>query len=135
MKFYTVLANFDMASSSEREVKTFLKQENANKFAEEKWKEFLDCIPRGGALDEEFSDYKEQDELLYFYGTSEDGENFATISVFEDTFADEEQEKKENDFVYLCNECDELYEDETEVCDRCPSESIRVVSRGDMGMF
>lgn len=42
-------------------------------------------------------------------------------------------EKKEEGYVYLCNACHELYEDETDVCDHCPSKSVRKVAKGDMG--
>lgn len=36
------------------------------------------------------------------------------------------------ELVYLCNSCHEIHEDPTESCDHCPSESIRIVSKGDL---
>lgn len=88
MPFYTVTANFDMSNHSELEVESFLKLENANAFGQSMKEEFLNQIPCDGALDKESSDH-EFDELFYFYGVSEDGENFITIRVIETTFKDE----------------------------------------------
>lgn len=34
--------------------------------------------------------------------------------------------------VYLCNECDEIYHEETDRCD-CGCVSFRIVSKGDLG--
>jgi hypothetical protein len=43
--------------------------------------------------------------------------------------------REDNEFVYLCNACDEMYEDELDRCERnnCTG-SIRKVSKDDMGM-
>lgn len=88
MKFYTVTANFDMSNHSDLQVESFLHLENANAFGEEMKDEFLNEIPRNGALDNEDSDF-EYDELFYFYGVSACGENFVTVRVVETTFKDE----------------------------------------------
>lgn len=37
--------------------------------------------------------------------------------------------------VYICNECDAMHGDETNSCDYCDSESIREVTKGDMGIY
>ena len=87
MEFYTVSANFDMASSGSLEIKSFLLLENANNFAREQWKEFLSEIPEG-KLDPMFTEEEITDGRLFFYGTSEDGENIVTIRVNEATFED-----------------------------------------------
>ncbi|MEH7210115.1 hypothetical protein V7094_28570 [Priestia megaterium] len=87
MKFYTVSANFDMVSSGSLEIKSFLLLENANNFAREQWKEFLSEIPEG-KLDPMFTEEEITDGRLFFYGTSEDGENIVTIRVNEATFED-----------------------------------------------
>lgn len=36
--------------------------------------------------------------------------------------------------VYLCNKCDEIHYDSTDSCDYCDSESMRIVSKGDVGL-
>lgn len=88
--FYLVTANFDMAEYGHLEVETFLNPENAIKFAESMKQEFIDEIPWNGALDEEETVYEsyESDDLFYFYGVSENGENFVTIRVKAKKFAD-----------------------------------------------
>ena len=93
MNFYLVTANFDMASYSDLKVETFLNLENANAFGQEMKDEFLNQIPRGGALDNEDSDF-EYDEFFYFYGVSACGENFVTVRVVETTFLDAKNDKQ-----------------------------------------
>lgn len=85
--FYTVTANFDMAQHGDLEVQSFLQLENANAFGQSMKEEFLNQIPCNGALDEEASDH-EHDEYFFFYGVSENGENFVTIRVTQTTFTD-----------------------------------------------
>ena len=87
MEFYTVSANFDMVSSGSLEIKSFLLLENANNFAREQWKEFLSEIPEG-KLDPMFTEEEITDGRLFFYGTSEEGENIVTIRVNTATFED-----------------------------------------------
>lgn len=41
---------------------------------------------------------------------------------------------KEEDFVWLCDECDELYEEPTAECEICTCDSLRVVAKSEMGM-
>jgi hypothetical protein len=41
---------------------------------------------------------------------------------------------KKDDNMYLCNDCNEAHEDETDTCEHCSSESIRIVSKGDLGI-
>ncbi|GAB6431357.1 hypothetical protein bcgnr5372_46220 [Bacillus luti] len=41
--------------------------------------------------------------------------------------------QKQDQYVYLCNECDNVHEDKTEICEICPG-ATRPVSRGDLEM-
>lgn len=86
--FYTVSANFDMAQYSELTIKSFLNLKAANDFAKEQKEEFMNQIPNDGKLDEESSDHEHNGELFFFYGVSEDGENFITVCVTEEMFWD-----------------------------------------------
>ena len=36
--------------------------------------------------------------------------------------------------VYVCRNCEDLFEDETTFCDNCSSENVEAVSSGDMGL-
>jgi hypothetical protein len=96
MNFYTVTANFDMAQHSDLIVHSFLQLENANAFGQSMKEEFLKQIPCDGALDEEASDH-EHDEHFFFYGVSENGENFITIRVIETTFMDDIELNPDNE--------------------------------------
>lgn len=40
----------------------------------------------------------------------------------------------EEEFVYICNKCNEMHEDKTKTCENCSSESIREVHKHDMDM-
>jgi hypothetical protein len=93
MSFFTVTANFDMSAHSELEVKTFIHWENAYQFAEEQRIEFLNQIPNNGVIDEDDTmiEVGTKDNLYYYYGVSQNGENFVTIRVIEDTFTDEKE--------------------------------------------
>lgn len=41
---------------------------------------------------------------------------------------------KDSLYVWLCNNCDELFEEPTIECEVCDCSSIRVVHKGDMGI-
>ncbi|PEM69353.1 hypothetical protein [Bacillus pseudomycoides] len=89
--FYTVTANFDMAQYGDLVVEQFLELGNAIDFAKEQKTEFLNQIPSNGALDEEDTmseNYGVNGQHYFFYGVSEDGENFVTIRVVESKFKD-----------------------------------------------
>jgi hypothetical protein len=87
-KFYTVIKNFDMSQYGETDAKVFKKLENANKFADGLWKEFLEQIPEG-KLCQDDSEIDLANEFRQYYGVSENGENFVSIRVVEDHFQDE----------------------------------------------
>lgn len=89
MRFYTVTAHFDMAQYSDIRVESFRKLENANIFAKEMKEQFLQEISEG-KLDTEQSD-QEYGRCFYFYGVSENGENFCKVYTEEVTFNDEKE--------------------------------------------
>jgi hypothetical protein len=90
-QFYTVSACFDMSQYGDVAVKSFLKYENAKKWAALQVQKFLKEIPNNGALDDDASMDHSDHELFYYYGVSADGENFVTVQVEETTFADQEE--------------------------------------------
>jgi len=55
-------------------------------------------------------------------------------TIFSDTIMSDPDEDTEYDYIWLCDKCDELHEEPTEACESCGHESIRQVSKGDMGM-
>lgn len=61
--------------------------------------------------------------------------NFAGMSDEDKNPPIPEQEEEVPDVIYVCDSCDEIHHDETDVCEHCPSESVRVVSKGDLGFF
>ena len=92
MEFYTVSAKFSWSQYEDLEVESFLKLENANKFAEEQWEVFLSKI-QDRKLDKEQTEEEINDGLRRYYGVDEDGENIVGIDVVKTTFKDEEIEK------------------------------------------
>ncbi|MBM7598127.1 hypothetical protein JOC34_000484 [Virgibacillus halotolerans] len=89
MKFYTVIAHFDLSMHTEWEVKSFTRLENASKFGKEMKQKFLTMI-NGSKLDqmESHEDDRGEPQFYNFYGVCELGENFATIEISEQEFAD-----------------------------------------------
>ncbi|GAB0171770.1 hypothetical protein LSPCS325_52070 [Lysinibacillus sp. CTST325] len=92
--FFAVTANFDMASYGDLQVEIFLQLEKAIEFAKTMKEQFLNEIPDNGSLDEESSiqeheNYFDQPNVhFYFYGVSENGENFVAVMVFQSNFMD-----------------------------------------------
>jgi hypothetical protein len=41
---------------------------------------------------------------------------------------------KASDYVWLCDACDELYEEFAPSCQKCNCSSVRMVHKGDMGL-
>lgn len=85
--FYTVTANFDMAQYGDLEVRSFQHLHNAIAFGEEMKEKFLSEIP-----DRELDMEDTTDEYCYFYGVSENGENFVTVRIDLTNFADRDYE-------------------------------------------
>lgn len=120
MKFYTVIAHFDMSTHSDLEVKQFLNLDNALVEAAYQVNEFLHTIPYNGKLDQDLSNWdRVENDILNFYGVSHAGEDFATISVKESTF--EDAGINAENYVTLHTYADELVTNEDGVNDNLDS--------------
>jgi hypothetical protein len=87
--------------------------------------------------DEEM-DEEEHDNMIDGIWSSDEKELFERLAGIDYTFDELTEKERKNfiqngeEFVYICNECNEIHEDETQTCEYCPSESIREVTKSDM---
>ncbi|MFJ8247332.1 hypothetical protein [Peribacillus asahii] len=65
----------------------------------------------------------------------EDSNDLEEFKKREDEEVEEDDEDEVPEEIHLCNECDEMHYDPTDTCEYCPSESMRVVNKGDLGFY
>lgn len=63
------------------------------------------------------------------YYIMKEATHFQMMKAAASEFADAVQEH-----VFICDECNEIHEDYTESCEFCPSQSVRVVHKGDIDL-